>query len=158
MIALLQRVSRAEVKVDGKTLGAIDRGILALVCAEPGDDESIAGRILDRVLGFRIFADGAGKMNLSVEDVRGGLLLVPQFTLAADTSKGMRPSFSSALAPDEARKLFDYLVGIARSRYSDVATGQFGESMQVSLVNDGPVTFWLRVPPRRPNSGTNARS
>src|SRR5216110_1957797 len=141
MIALLQRVSRAEVKLGDETLGAIDRGILALVCAEPGDDESIA----ERLLGYRVFSDGAGKMNLSVEEVRGGLLLVPQFTLAADTSKGMRPSFSSALAPDAARRLFDHLVGRARSRYSNTACGRFGEHMQVALVNDGPVTFWLRA-------------
>src|SRR5712691_9816564 len=110
MIALLQRVSRAEVKVEGETLGSIDSGILALVCAEPGDDESAADRLLERVLGYRVFPDGDGKMNLSVQDVQGGLLLVPQFTLAADTSTGMRPSFSSALAPDPARKLFEHLV------------------------------------------------
>jgi len=145
MIALLQRVSQAEVKLRDETLGAIDRGILALVCAEPGDDESNAERMLERLLGYRVFPDGAGKMNLSVEDVRGGLLLVPQFTLAADTSKGMRPSFSSALAPDAARKLFDHLVARARSRYSHTACGRFGEHLQVSLVNDGPVTFWLRA-------------
>src|SRR6266487_2562296 len=111
MIALQQRVSRAEVKLGDETLSASDRGILALVCAEPGDDESIAERMVERLLGYRVFSDGAGKMNLSVEEVRGGLLLVPQFTLAADTSKGMRPSFSSALAPDAARRLFDHLVG-----------------------------------------------
>src|SRR5882762_7141196 len=105
MIALLQRVSRAEVKLGGERLGAIDRGILALVCAEPGDDESTAERMLERLLGYRVFPDGAGKMNLSVEDVRGGLLLVPQFTLAADTSKGMRPSFSSALFQHRVRPL-----------------------------------------------------
>src|SRR5712692_12048938 len=147
MIALLQRVSRAEVKVEGETLGAIDRGVLALVCAEPGDDESTADRMLERLLGYRVFPDGAGKMNLSVEDVQGGVLLVPQFTLAADTSKGMRPSFSSALAPDAARKLFDHFVERARSRHPEVASGRFGERMQVSLVNDGPVTFLLRSSP-----------
>ena len=145
MIALLQRVSRAEVKLGDETLGAIDRGILAFVCAQPGDDESIADRMLERLLGYRVFSDGAGKMNLSVEEVRGGVLLVPQFTLAADTSKGMRPSFASALAPDAARQLFDHLVGRARSRYPKVACGRFAEHMQVSLVNDGPVTFWLRA-------------
>src|SRR5947199_4815493 len=138
MIALLQRVSRAEVKIEGETLVAIDRGVLALVCAEPGDDESSADRMLERLLGYRVFSDGAGKMNLSVEDVRGGLLLVPQFTLAADTSKGMRPSFSSALAPDAARKLFDQLLARARSRYSNTAFGRFGEPTQVALVNDDP--------------------
>ena len=155
MIALLQRVSRAEVTLGDETLGAIDRGILALVCAEPEDDESIAERMLERLLGYRVFSDGAGKMNLSVEDVRGGLLLVPQFTLAADTSKGMRPSFSSALALDAARKLFDHLVGHARSRYPSTACGRFGEHMQVALVNDGPVTFWLRA--SGPHHGTSAR-
>src|SRR2546430_8997323 len=145
MIALLQRVSRAEVKLGDETLGAIDRGILALVCAEPGDDEATADRLLERLLGYRVFSDGAGKMNLSVQDVKGGVLLVPQFTLAADTSKGMRPSFSSALAPDAARKLFDRFVERARLRHSNTASGRFGEPMQVALVNDGPVTFWLRA-------------
>ena len=148
MIALLQRVSRAEVKLGGETLGAIDRGILALVCAEPGDDESTAERMLERLLGYRVFSDGAGKMNLSLKDVGGGLLLVPQFTLAADTSKGMRPSFSSALAPEQARRLFDHLVERARALHPEVATGRFGEHMQLSLVNDGPVTFWLRASTR----------
>src|SRR4030088_150070 len=126
MIALLQRVSRAEIKIEGETLVAIDRGVLALVCAEPGDDESTADRMLERLLGYRVFSDGAGKMNLSVEDVQGGLLLVPQFTLAADTSKGMRPSFSSALAPDAARKLFDHLVGGGPSPHSQGAWRRVG--------------------------------
>src|SRR5207248_10965765 len=140
MIALLQRVLRAEVKLGGETLGAIDHGILALVCAEPGDDESTAERLLERLLGYRVFADDAGKMNLSVEEVRGGLLPVPQFTLAADTSKGMRPSFSSALAPDAARKLFDHLVARARSRHSTTACGRSGEHIQGALVNRGRAT------------------
>src|SRR2546422_10449280 len=122
MIALLQRVSRAEVKIEGETLVAIDRGVLALVCAEPGDDESTADRMLERLLGYRVFSDGAGKMNLSAEDVQGGLLLVPQFTLAADTSKGTRPTFSSALAPDAARRRFRHPAGRARPRYSTVAS------------------------------------
>ncbi|TMG78773.1 MAG: D-tyrosyl-tRNA(Tyr) deacylase [Betaproteobacteria bacterium] len=147
MIALLQRVSQAEVRAGDETLGSIGRGILALLCAEPGDDEATADRLLERLLGYRVFSDGAGKMNLSVQDVKGGVLLVPQFTLAADTSKGMRPSFSSALAPDAARKLFDRFVERARSRHPEVASGRFGERMQVSLVNDGPVTFWLRSLP-----------
>ena len=149
MIALIQRVSRAEVRVENETVGAIGRGILALVCAEPGDDESTAERLLERVLGYRVFSDGAGKMNLSVADVVGGVLLVPQFTLAADTSKGMRPSFSSALAPEAARGLFDHLLGRARALHPEVASGRFGEHMQVSLTNEGPVTFWLRVSPAR---------
>jgi len=148
MIALLQRVSRAEVKIGSETAGSIDGGILALVCAEPGDDEPVAERLLERVLGYRMFSDGAGRMNLSVQDVRGGLLLVPQFTLAADTSKGMRPSFSSALAPARARELFEHFTSLARSRHPNVALGRFGERMQVSLVNDGPVTFWLRASAR----------
>jgi len=145
MIALLQRASRAEVKIGNETAASINGGILALVCAEPGDDEQVAERLLERVLGYRIFSDGAGKMNLSVQDVRGGLLLVPQFTLAADTSKGMRPSFSSALEPARARELFEHFTALARSRHANVACGRFGERMQVSLVNDGPVTFWLRA-------------
>src|SRR5207244_13529095 len=125
MIALLQRVSRAEVKIEGETLVAIDRGILALVCAEPGDDESTADRMLERLLGYRVFSDGAGKMNLSVEEVQGGILLVPQLTLAADTSKGMRPSFSSALAPDAARKHIELLFGRVCVRSSKVTLRRF---------------------------------
>jgi D-tyrosyl-tRNA(Tyr) deacylase len=145
MIGLLQRVSRAGVDVDGETVGAIGRGILVLVCAEPGDSESTADRLLDRLLGFRAFADGGGKMNLSVRDVGGGLLLVPQFTLAADTSRGMRPSLSSALPAQEAGRLFEHLTARARSLHAPVAIGRFGAHMQVASVNDGPVTFWLHV-------------
>ena len=145
MIGLLQRVSRAGVEVEGETVGSIGRGLLVLVCAEPGDGEITADRLLDRLLGFRVFADGDGKMNFSVRDVGGGLLLVPQFTLAADTSKGMRPSFSSALPADAARTLFEHLAARARSLHAPVATGRFGARMQVASVNDGPVTFWLRV-------------
>ena len=153
MIGLLQRVSQAKVEVEGETVGAIERGILALICAEPGDDGKTADRLLERLLGYRVFSDGAGKMNLSVRDVKGGVLLVPQFTLAADTSSGMRPSFSTALPPDAARKLFDYLVERARVQHSPVATGRFGAHMLVGLCNDGPVTFWLRV---SPGDGTSA--
>jgi len=145
MIALVQRVSRAEVKIGSETAGSIESGILAFVCAERGDDEPTAERLIERVLGYRVFSDGAGKMNLSVQDVGGGLLLVPQFTLAADTSKGMRPSFSSALEPGRARELFEHFATLARSRHPQVACGRFGERMQVSLVNEGPVTFWLRA-------------
>lgn len=146
MIGLLQRVSQASVEVEGETVGSIGRGVLVLVCAEPGDTEASSDRLLERLLGFRVFADGDGKMNLSVRDVGGGLLLVPQFTLAADTSKGMRPSFSSALPAEAARKLFDYLASRARSLHAPVASGRFGAHMQVASVNDGPVTLWLRVP------------
>lgn len=147
MIGLLQRVSEASVEVEGKTTASIGRGILALVCAEHGDDEQSAGRLLERLLGYRVFPDAADKMNLSVKDVGGGLLLVPQFTLAADTGRGMRPSFSTAAAPDVAAWLFDRLVTRALSLHSPVATGRFGAHMRISLVNDGPVTFWLRVDP-----------
>lgn len=149
MIGLLQRVSQASVEVDGETIGAIDQGILAFVCAEPGDNGQSAERLLERLLGYRVFPDAAGKMNLSVTDIGGGLLLVPQFTLAADTAKGMRPSFSSAAAPDSAASLFDRLVARARSLHLPVASGRFGAHMRVSLINDGPVTFWLRVEPAR---------
>jgi D-tyrosyl-tRNA(Tyr) deacylase len=147
MIGLLQRVSQARVEVDEQEVGAIDRGILVLVCAEPGDGAATADRLLERLLGYRVFSDGAGKMNLSVKDVSGGLLLVPQFTLAADTSTGMRPSFSSAADPQSAEKLFGYLTARARSLHAKVATGRFGANMRVSSTNEGPVTFWLRVPP-----------
>lgn len=147
MIGLLQRVSRAEVVVDGVRIGAIDRGLLVLVGVEKGDSERAADRLLERLLGYRVFEDAEGKMNLSVQDVAGGLLLVPQFTLAADTNKGMRPSFSSAASPDQGRRLFDHLVERARSKYSRIETGRFGADMKVGLVNDGPVTFWLQVTP-----------
>ena len=152
MIGLLQRVVRASVEVEGETIGSVERGILALVCAEPGDTESGAQRLLDRLLGYRVFSDPEGKMNLSLKEVGGGLLLVPQFTLAADTSGGMRASFSSAAAPEAARSLFEYMVERARAVHAPVAAGRFGAYMQVSLVNDGPVTFWLRVEPA-PHSG-----
>lgn len=143
MIALIQRVTEARVVVAGEVVGSIDRGLLALVAVEPDDTEARAGRLLERVLGYRVFPDAEGRMNLSVTDVGGGLLLVSQFTLAADTRKGMRPSFSSAASPDEGRRLFDHLVQRARAAHPVVATGRFGADMQVSLVNDGPVTFWL---------------
>lgn len=150
MIALIQRVSRAQVDVGGRTVGAIARGILALVGVRPDDDEAAADRLLERVLGYRIFPDEAGRMNLSLRDIGGGLLLVPQFTLAADTRKGTRAGFSTAAAPAEARRLFDHLARAARACHADVATGEFGADMQVSLVNDGPVTFWLETPARAP--------
>jgi len=147
MIALIQRVTRADVQVAGRAVGAIDRGILALVGVRRGDDVPSANRLLERVLSYRIFPDTEGRMNLSLADVRGGLLLVPQFTLAADTRKGTRAGFSTAAAPEEARKLFDHLLGRARLLHAPVAAGEFGADMQVSLVNDGPVTFWLETVP-----------
>jgi D-tyrosyl-tRNA(Tyr) deacylase len=147
LIALIQRVSGASVSVDERIVGKIGRGILALVGIERGDDLASGERLLERVLGYRIFEDPAGRMNLSLRDVGGDLLLVPQFTLVADTHKGTRPGFSSAAAPDEARVLFSQLEALARARLSQVAAGEFGAHMQVSLVNDGPVTFWLRMPP-----------
>lgn len=143
MIALIQRVTEARVVVGGEVVGAIGRGLLAFVAVEPGDTEARAERLLERVLGYRVFPDTQGRMNLGLTDVGGGLLLVPQFTLAADTRKGMRPSFSSAAAPQDGRPLFDHLVDQARAAHPEVATGRFGADMQVALVNDGPVTFWL---------------
>lgn len=147
MIALLQRVSAARVEVKKSTVGAIERGVLALIGVERGDDEALADRLLARVLGYRMFPDAQGKMNRSVQDMGGGLLLVPQFTLAADTHKGMRPSFTPAAEPGAGQRLFEYLVEQARLRHADVQTGSFGADMQVALVNDGPVTFWLQVKP-----------
>jgi D-tyrosyl-tRNA(Tyr) deacylase len=148
MIALLQRVSGAAVVVDGQTIGAIGAGLMVLLCAERGDSEKQADMLLTKLLGYRVFGDAAGKMNLSVTDVAGGLLLVPQFTLAADTKSGTRPSFTPAAAPADGRRLFDYFVAQARTRHAGVQTGQFGADMQVSLTNDGPVTFWLQVAPQ----------
>ncbi len=147
MIGLLQRVGTARVEVAGETVGAIETGLLVLVGVERGDREEQADRLLERLLGYRVFADSEGKMNLSVCDVGGGVLLVPQFTLAADTQKGMRPSFTPAASPTEGERLFDYLTIQARQRHAPVATGRFGAQMQVSLMNDGPVTFWLRTTP-----------
>lgn len=147
MIALLQRVSRASVVVNDATVGAIAAGLMVLVCAERGDTEKEADALLSKLLLYRVFSDDAGKMNRSVMDVTGGLLLVPQFTLAANTQSGTRPSFTPAAAPELARALFDYFVVQAGQRHAVVATGQFGADMQVSLINDGPVTFWLQVKP-----------
>lgn len=146
MIGLIQRVTRADVRVDGKVVGAIDRGILALIGVKKADDTAAADRLLERLLGYRIFADEQGKMNRSLQDIQGGLLLVPQFTLAADTHKGSRAGFSTAAAPEIAKGLFDYLLGNARKTQLLVEAGIFGADMQVSLVNDGPVTFWLETP------------
>jgi len=147
VIGLLQRVSSARVDIDGETVGAIGQGLLVLVCAERGDDETSAFRLLERLLNYRVFPDALGKMNRSLRDTGGGLLLVPQFTLAADTSSGNRPSFTPAAVPEEGRRLFDAIVSRAAALHSDCSSGRFGADMQVSLTNDGPVTFWLRVPP-----------
>ncbi len=149
MIALLQRVRQARVEVEGTTVGAIDSGLLVLVCAERGDSEAEADRLLAKILKLRIFSDDAGKMNKSVQDIGGGLLLVSQFTLAADTSGGNRPGFSQAAAPDEGRRLYNYLVERARAAHPVVQTGQFAADMQVHLVNDGPVTIPMRMEPAR---------
>jgi D-tyrosyl-tRNA(Tyr) deacylase len=151
MIGLLQRVSQASVTVSSETIGAIDHGLLVLVGVEQDDDKVKAERLLERLLGYRVFPDAEGKMNLGLQDLvqtgqEAGLLLVPQFTLAADTRKGRRPSFSSAAAPADGEMLFNHLVSFARHRFPRVATGHFGADMQVSLTNDGPVTFWLQVP------------
>lgn len=146
MIALIQRVSTASVTVAGEPVGAIGAGLLALIGVQPTDDEQSAQRLLDRLLAYRVFADVEGRMNRSLADTGGGLLLVPQFTLAADTRKGNRPGFSTAAPPDAAERLFGHLCAIARQRHPVVATGRFGANMQVALVNDGPVTFWLQTP------------
>lgn len=145
MISLIQRVSQARVEVGGITIGQIGRGLLVLVCAESGDGQVQADKLLAKLLKLRIFSDEAGKMNRSVQDVKGGLLLVSQFTLAADTTGGNRPSFTAAAAPDDGRRLYDYLVAQARLAHPEVATGEFAADMQVHLVNDGPVTIPLRV-------------
>lgn len=143
MIALIQRVTSANVVVNNTVIGEINQGILALVAVEKNDHENNAERLLQRLLGYRIFSDENDKMNLSISDVQGGLLLVPQFTLAADTRKGKRPSFSTAAPPQTGQKLFNYFVNQAKSAYTYVETGEFGADMKVSLCNDGPVTFWL---------------
>jgi D-tyrosyl-tRNA(Tyr) deacylase len=143
MIGLLQRVTAARVEVAGETVGAIGPGLLVLVGVQKGDDERRAERLLERLLGYRVFPDAMGRMNLSLADRGGGLLLVPQFTLAADTRKGTRASFTAAAPPEEGRRLFDFLFEHARLRHPQVETGRFGADMRVSLVNDGPVTFWL---------------
>jgi D-tyrosyl-tRNA(Tyr) deacylase len=150
MIALLQRVLEARVTVEGEVTGAIDAGLMVLVCAERNDTEKEAEALLAKLLSYRVFADDAGKMNRSVADTGGGLLLVPQFTLAADTRSGTRPSFTPAAAPEDGLRLFDHFVEAARVRHGKVETGRFGAHMQVSLTNDGPVTFWLQVKPQIP--------
>jgi len=145
MIALLQRVSEAQVCVGGERIATIGRGVLALIGVRRGDDAASVERLLERLLGYRVFPDADGRMNLSLREVRGGLLLVPQFTLAADTNKGTRASFSTAAAPEEAQRLFAQLLIRAQAAYAPVSAGLFGADMQVSLINDGPVTFWLET-------------
>jgi D-aminoacyl-tRNA deacylase len=145
MKALLQRVAEARVDIGGRTVGAIDAGLLVLLCAERGDGDALADRLLAKILKLRIFSDEAGKMNRSVQDIGGGLLVVSQFTLAADVSGGNRPSFTQAAPPDEGRRLYEYFVTQARAAHPMVATGEFGADMQVRLVNDGPVTIPLQM-------------
>lgn len=147
MIALLQRVSRAQVVVEGDVIGHIGKGLLVLLCAERGDTEKEADTLLNRLVNYRVFNDNEGKMNLSLAAVQGDLLLVPQFTLAANTRSGTRPSFSAAASPDVGQRLFDYFIRQAQAKVSRVQTGRFGAHMEVELVNDGPVTIWLHTPP-----------
>lgn len=152
MISLIQRVTEASVSVSGDIVGSIGPGLLALLAVEPGDTEAQADRMAERLAGYRVFDDGEGKMNLSLADTGGGLLLVPQFTLAADTSRGMRPSFTRAAPPELGRRLFDLTLERARARLgARVATGRFGAHMRVGLVNDGPVTLWIHVSPAAGN-------
>ncbi len=145
MIALIQRVSQASVEVDTKIIGAINQGLLAFVAVQPGDDETSIRRMCERLLTYRVFGDEQGKMNLSLQDVAGGLLLVSQFTLAANTNSGKRPSFSSAASPEDGLHGFEQLVRLCREQHPKVETGQFGADMKVQLINDGPVTFWLET-------------
>ena len=147
MMSVIQRVKNARVEVEGKVIGQIEQGLLALVCAEKGDTEAEADKLLAKMLKLRIFSDEAGKMNLSVQDVGGGLLIVSQFTLAADTKGGNRPSFTGAAAPDEGRRLYNYFVDKARAAHPVVQTGEFAADMQVHLLNDGPVTIPMRIEP-----------
>lgn len=145
MIALIQRVTEARVEVDKKIIGAIDAGLLALVAVQPGDDDARIQRMCERLLGYRVFGDEQGKMNKSLQDVGGGLLLISQFTLAADTHSGKRPSFSSAASPEDGLRGFERLVSLCRQQHDKVETGEFGADMKVQLINDGPVTFWLET-------------
>mgnify|MGYP000674028034 CR=1 FL=1 len=148
MIALLQRVRQAHVDVDNVTIAQIKQGLLVFIGVEQHDSERQADRLLDRLLKYRIFADQNDKMNFSLQDIEGGLLLVPQFTLTADTNEGLRPSFSHAAPPNDAHTFFDYICSQAIQKHQHVATGQFAADMQVSLTNDGPATFWLQIPPK----------
>ncbi len=145
MIGLLQRVTQASVTVNGDIVASIDSGLLVLIGVEKNDSKNNAERLFQKIISYRVFADDKDKMNLSLQDVQGGLLLVPQFTLPADTRKGLRPSFSSAASPEPGKQLFELLTDHARKNYATVETGMFGTDMKVGLVNDGPVTFWLQV-------------
>jgi len=145
VIGLLQRVTEARVEISNSVVGEVSKGLLVLLGVERDDTDKQADRLLERLLGYRVFEDDTGRMNLSLRDIQGGMLIVPQFTLPADTQKGTRPSFTPAASPDEGERLFDYFVAQARAAHADIATGQFGADMQVSLTNDGPVTFWLKV-------------
>lgn len=145
MIALIQRVASASVSIEGTVVGAIDRGVLALIGVAAGDTPAVGARLLEKMLAYRIFPDDAGRMNLDLRQIAGGLLLVPQFTLLADTRKGTRPGFSDAAPPEQAHALFEGLVEHAQAAHARVSAGRFGADMQVALVNDGPVTFWLEV-------------
>lgn len=144
MLALIQRVNSASVQIDTKTIGAIEKGLLVFLGIEKIDERADADALLTKVLSYRVFSDTEGKMNLSVSDVKGGILIISQFTLAADTNRGLRPSFSSAKPPSEAKELYNYFMHQARAQYDEVSSGEFGADMQVSLVNDGPVTFLLK--------------
>ena len=157
MIALIQRVTEAQVRVEGSVIGRIGRGLLAMVAVERQDGEEQVARLLERLLAYRVFPDAQGRMNRSLVDIAGGLLLVPQFTLAADTRKGLRPSFAGAAEPEKGRVLFEKLLSHAKQRHRDVASGQFGANMQVQLVNDGPVTFWLQAKPLDSESSEKRR-
>ena len=145
MIGLLQRVTQAQVTIDGDTVASIYTGLLVLIGIEKDDSKKQGQRLFEKLIGYRVFPDEQDKMNLSLQDIKGDLLLVPQFTLAADTQKGLRPSFSNAAAPELGKQLFEYLIAYARQQFASVEIGVFGANMQVSLVNDGPVTFWLKV-------------
>jgi D-aminoacyl-tRNA deacylase len=145
MIGLLQRVNQAQVTIDGETVASINTGLLVLVGIEKNDSEKQAQRLFEKLIDYRVFPDNQDKMNLSLQDIKGGLLLVPQFTLAADTQKGLRPSFSNAAEPELGKHLFEYIITYARQQFASVETGVFGANMQVSLINDGPVTFWLKA-------------
>lgn len=157
MIALIQRVVRASVRVGDDITGAIGPGLLALVCAERGDTEAEAERLVAKLLAFRVFPDEAGRMNRSLADAQGGLLVVSQFTLAADTASGTRPSFTPAASPQDGERLYEHFLRHARKLHGEVQTGRFGARMQVELVNDGPVTFWLQVQPRPSTPRSSAR-
>lgn len=155
MIGLIQPVEKAHIEVSGEIIASIQRGLMALIGIERGDTETEATRLIERILGYRVFPDSEGRMNLELGAIDGGLLLVPQFTLAADTRKGMRPSFTPAAAPEDSKRLFGFVVESARNTYGRVGSGRFGAHMKVTLVNDGPVTFWLEASAREIREAVN---